>query len=279
MKMTQCCYTCLTKLVYQAADLATSNHELKNEAINAGLYILQKEFSRNEVSIVIATHIHDVIKKITGNSDPYSNMKKIESLTARELYTDIRSNFDSSFDGLLKLAVIGNTIDFFRSLDDVRHEMKINVNFAVDDSALFHQKLQNSRRILYLADNTGEIFFDLPLLKWMRQFGHVQYVVKSAPVQNDVTLDDIKNAGLMNAFGDVITTGTATPGIIFSLASDEFKHEFDHADVILAKGMGYFESLSEMSPMGRIFYCLKAKCQPVADSLCVPYNSYIAMLR
>jgi uncharacterized protein with ATP-grasp and redox domains len=37
--------------------------------------------------------------------------------------------------------------------------------------------------------------------------------------------------------------------------------------------------LSELTPEGRCFYCLMAKCTPVADSLGVPINSYVAMLQ
>jgi len=43
--------------------------------------------------------------------------------------------------------------------------------------------------------------------------------------------------------------------------------------------MGHYEALSELPPEGRFFYCLKAKCKPVASSLGVPINSYVAMLQ
>jgi len=43
--------------------------------------------------------------------------------------------------------------------------------------------------------------------------------------------------------------------------------------------MGHYEALSGCPPEGKVFYCLKAKCQPVAESLGVPLNSYVAMLR
>jgi uncharacterized protein with ATP-grasp and redox domains len=43
--------------------------------------------------------------------------------------------------------------------------------------------------------------------------------------------------------------------------------------------MGYYESLSELPAEGKVFYCLRAKCQPVADALKVPLNSYVAMFR
>jgi uncharacterized protein with ATP-grasp and redox domains len=113
----------------------------------------------------------------------------------------------------------------------------------------------------------------------MRRWASVAYVVKALPVQDDVTLEDIRRAGLEAEFGEIITTGTATPGIDFSLASEEFKREFGSADLIFAKGMGYYESLSELPAEDRVFYCLRAKCQPVADSLKVPLNSYVAILR
>jgi uncharacterized protein with ATP-grasp and redox domains len=98
-------------------------------------------------------------------------------------------------------------------------------------------------------------------------------------VQNDITLDDIKQAGVEDEVGEMMTTGTATPGIDFTMASEQFKREFATADLVFAKGMGYYETLSELSAEGKTFYCLKAKCRPVAYSLGVPLNSYVAMLR
>jgi uncharacterized protein with ATP-grasp and redox domains len=95
----------------------------------------------------------------------------------------------------------------------------------------------------------------------MRQRGSVVYVVKASPVQDDVTLDDIRRTGLEAELGEIINTGTATPGIDFSQASAEFKREFDSAGLIFAKGMGYYESLSELPEEDRVFYCFRAKCQ------------------
>jgi uncharacterized protein with ATP-grasp and redox domains len=132
---------------------------------------------------------------------------------------------------------------------------------------------------LYLADNTGEVFFDLPLLQWMRRYTSVTYVVKALPVQNDLTLEEIRQAGLEDELNPVITTGTATPGIDFAQASEQFIEEYNTADLIFAKGMGYYESLSELPATGKVLHCLVAKCGPVAGSLDVPLNSYVAMLR
>jgi uncharacterized protein with ATP-grasp and redox domains len=258
--------------------MAADDEQIKARATEEGLKLLGDSFSLDSVTIVVATKIHDAIKKITGNPDPYREMKNKEIAVARELSKQIKVE-PESFRSCLKFAALGNTIDFFRPLDVIRQDMKGQVDFVIDDAGRFKAILKDVRRVLYLADNAGEVFFDLPLLRLMRQWASVAYVVKESPVQDDVTLEDIRQAGVGTEIGEIITTGTATPGIVFSLASAEFKREFDSSDLVFAKGMGYYESLSELPAEGRVFYCLRAKCQPVADSLAVPLNSYVAMLR
>ncbi len=279
MKASKDCYECLERLAYQAAGLATNDEQIRARAIERGLKVLRDKFSCDRVSIVIATKIHDVIREITRNPDPYREMKDKEIAVARELSDEIRLECENDFRDCLRFAALGNTIDFFRPLDDARRDMMGQLDFAIDDSKRFEARLRDASEVVYLADNAGEVFFDLPLVKWMRQFAHVVYVVKASPVQDDVTPEDVKRAGLEAELGEIITTGTATPGIDFSVASAQFKNEFDTADLIFAKGMGYYESLSELPAEGRVFYCLKAKCQPVADSIGVPLNSYVAVLR
>jgi len=278
MKATEYCYDCLRKLACQAAELATDNQQVKTRAIEESLKTLHDNFSLDCVSIVIATKMHHLIKEITGNPDPYLPMKDREVELGRQLSQQIEVEH-GNFRSCLKFAALGNAIDFFRPLDIVISDMKEPVNFAINDAEQFEAKFTHASRLLYLADNAGEVFFDLPLLKLLRKGASVAYVVKSAPVQNDITPDDIRRAKLEEALGEILTTGTATPGIDFSLASPEFKREFDSADLIFAKGMGYYESLSELPISGRVFYCLRAKCQPVADSLEVPLNGSVAMLR
>jgi uncharacterized protein with ATP-grasp and redox domains len=279
MKLTKDCYECLQRLIYQAVDMATEDENDRKRASEEGLKTLEEHFTYDQVSIVVATKLHDAVKFWTGNPDPYSEMKRKEKALAREIYHEIKSDYADNFHDLVRLAVLGNTLDFFRPLDVIKTEMRQNIRFAIDDTSDLEAKINSARKILYLADNAGEMFFDLPLVKWMRRYSSVDYVVKASPVQNDITPNDIYTAGLEAEFENMITTGTATPGIDFSLASAEFKREFESADLVFAKGMGYYESLSELPDQGRFFHCLVAKCQPVADSLKVPLNSYVALLR
>ena len=279
MKAASECYQCLCRLVRQAAGLATNDDELKSKAIGEGLRIVDENFSADVVTIAIATKIHQAVKEITANPDPYRTVKDEEIRISRELISEVSPAYPQDFKGYLALSALGNVIDFFRDFDTIRGDMRNQVEFLIDDSDSFEKRLKKAKRVLFLADNAGEVFFDLPLLKWMARFTPVTYVVKGSPVQDDTTREDLRIAGIERELDRVITTGCATPGVLLHLASDEFKREFAMADLILAKGMGYYETLSEFPGDGRILYSLMAKCQPVADSLGVPLKSYVAMLR
>ena len=279
MKVAGECYQCLGRLVRQVAELSTSDESLRTEALKEGLKIVDDNFSYDVVSIAIATRIHQAIKEITGNPDPYRGMKDEEMRISRELFEEISSSYTQDFKGYLALSVLGNAIDFFRDFDSIKEDMRGTVKFSLDDSSRFEEKLRKAEGVLFLADNAGEVFFDLPLVKWMGKFAKITYVVKESPVQNDLTLEDLRRSRLESEFDVVMTTGTATPGVLLSLASAQFKREFQSPDLILAKGMRYYEALTELPDDGRVLHCLKAKCKPVADSLGVAMDSYVAVLR
>ncbi|MDH4067722.1 MAG: ARMT1-like domain-containing protein [Dehalococcoidia bacterium] len=279
MKLAPGCYECLRRLIEQAAELATDDVRLKQKAIGEAMKILDHEFSYDQISLVIAARIHKLVREVTHNPDPYRTMKEREMRLARELYLQLDYQDRDDLQARLQLAAAANALDFFKDLGSTGDDIRKPVSFVVDDSERLEEKLRSASKVLYLADNAGELYFDLPLVKWMKQSAQVLYVVKPSPVQNDLTLEDVGRSGLEAEFGRVMSTGVASPGVVFALASAQFKREFESADLIFAKGMGHYEALSELFPEGRFFYCLKAKCQPVADSLGVPVNSYVAMLQ
>lgn len=277
MKATKECYPCLERLVRQAADLSTQDPELKTKAIDEGLKLLKAEFSIYKPTIPVATLLHRRVRTITGNPDPYLQIKEAEMKMGEEFYQHI--NLDGNIAEYLLLAVQGNSIDFFKALETVKKDLTLPVEFAIDNTKTFEIKLNKTKQILFLADNAGEVFFDLPLVRKLADFAPITYVVKHSPVQNDITLADLDRFGLTKDLPQVITTGTDTPGVDIDMASPEFKDAFKAADLVIAKGMGYWETLSELPAEGKVFYLLKAKCQPVADSLSVALNSYVALLR
>ena len=279
MKTTEECYPCLWRLVRQAAELATEDPDLIARVIEEGMKLLQREFSPEKTSIAVAMPLHRMVKAITGNRDPYLRMKEAEVAMAWQLDLLRDSGRQEGLRSDIILAVRGNTIDFFKDPQEIRRDLMLPVEFAIDDIGKLEARLEGARNILYLADNAGEVLFDLRLVRTLGDYAAVTYVVKGSPIQNDITRSDLEYFGLAGQLPRVITTGTDTPGVDMDQASSEFRSEFEAADLVLAKGMGYWETLSELPPTGNVFHLLKAKCLPVANSLGVELDRYVALLR
>ncbi|MGO0122638.1 damage-control phosphatase ARMT1 family protein [Desulfothermobacter acidiphilus] len=269
------CYSCLERLVDTASRWAAPEGELQERAREAGREVLRAEFSYTKIPTTIATLIQRIIKRITGNPDPFRPVKEREMDLAGELCARLPTE-EMGAEQLFRLAVLGNALDFFRDLEVVQREFQEPVELVRDETELFLARLASTRRLLYLADNAGEVYFDLPLFRYLAaRVLEAYYVVKALPTQNDLTLADVRERSLESAFGRVVSTGTDSPGLHLEEASEEMRELFRSADLILAKGMGNYETLSELSDP-RVFHLLKAKCAPVARSWGVEVGSFIA---
>ena len=88
------------------------------------------------------------------------------------------------------------------------------------------------------------------------------YAVKSKPIINDATYEDAVLSGLNVSGTQIIESGCDSPGTLLQDATREFRDLFNTADIVISKGQGNFEGLSDC---GRpVFYLLKAKCAMVA---------------
>jgi hypothetical protein len=89
----------------------------------------------------------------------------------------------------------------------------------------------------------------------------VTLAVRGAPVLNDATLADAKVAGLCDLVA-VIENGSDAPGTILDDCNDEFRKCYRDADLVIAKGQGNFETLSQEARP--IFFLFKVKCTVIA---------------
>ncbi|MEW6034305.1 MAG: ARMT1-like domain-containing protein [Chloroflexota bacterium] len=298
------CPACLERLIRQTVEQATADEGLRRRALDVARETLGQTLTPERIPTQVAGEVQRVIRQVTGNRDPYREWKDREMAQARRLFDVVRPRYGDDTRSLLTLSVLGNAPDFFKDIAVVEQEMLQPVSFAVDHIGRVSELLEGARstlfmadagmdnlmcfvpavnlcvkRVLFLADNAAECFFDQPLVGELAQVMRVSYVVKRSPVQNDLTMEDLLLCGLHDAMGARIVPSTDTAGTDLSLASSGFREEFHSADFILAKGMGNWETLSELPPSGKVFHLLVAKCPPVARSLDVPPGSYMALLR
>jgi uncharacterized protein with ATP-grasp and redox domains len=276
MAMQPECYDCLLRLVDLAVDLAAVSPEKREHARRVARDITRREFRPGAVPARIANLYHRAIQDLTGNPDPFSVRKEAETAYLARMHARIAPAYNADLDSLLRLAVVGNAIDFFREEEEVTRELLSQVSWTRSDLEPFRRLLEGPRGLLlYLADNAGEQYFDLPLVSHLRALGwQALYVVKAGPIQNDLTRADLSASGLGPALEPVTDTGACTVGLELEKASPEFQGLFTDAAIILAKGMGHFETLSHLGDP-RLFFLLQAKCSPVAQALGVPRGAFV----
>jgi uncharacterized protein with ATP-grasp and redox domains len=97
---------------------------------------------------------------------------------------------------------------------------------------------------------------------------------------NDATLEDALFVGMDKVADKLMTTGTnpVTAGLNINEASKEFMEEYNKAELIIAKGMGHFETLTEFNLPIPIVHLLRTKCEPVANSLGVARHRNVAKI-
>ena len=69
-------------------------------------------------------------------------------------------------------------------------------------------------------------------------------LVRGGEVLNDATADDAAYVGLDN-IAEIISNGDANAGTVYNLMPETAKKALDDADVILAKGQGNYETMSD----------------------------------
>ncbi len=273
------CLPCLRRLVELTVSSATQDAELRRRAHEAAWAVVEEQAGPGAIPALIANRFHRVIRELTGNPDPFLSRKQAETALLARLARQVVPNpAPEELAPLLRLAALGNALDFFRPEAEVSREILTPPDFAIWHYEELGEALARGPGLmLYLADNAGEQFFDLPLVQGLRaRGGEVIYVVKGGPVQNDLTREDLTASGLAAALAPVADTGARTVGLVLEECSGDFRELYGRARLLLAKGMGHFETLGQVRDP-RLFFLLQAKCAPVAGALGVARGSFVLL--
>jgi len=284
MKVHYECAACFLRQSKEALDLATDDEDLKMDVTEELIKIVSENFRRGGVSNVIGTKIHRTIKNKTGNPDPYHKEREISNDIACEYIPMVEKIIedDASLKNYLKVAIAGNVIDFGALGLETDMESLIASTMqkepAVDDSFELETELKKSETVLYLADNIGEIVMDKILISKLADYDvDITVALKAKPILNDACIEDALKIGL-NQVSKLTTTGTDSIGIISEDVSQQFMDKFDESDMVIAKGLGNYEGLSEMDLKEKPVFCLlNAKCKPVARDIGVEVGDNVVL--
>ncbi|MXV72967.1 DUF89 family protein, partial [Candidatus Poribacteria bacterium] len=210
--------------------------------------------------------IFELVALHTGNPNPYHHDK----LKARQTALDLLPEFwDNNWLTRLKLVVAGNIIDY--SSERVVKKLKANpdyfsealraaveTRFTIDCYEAFREKVLEGapQHILWLADNDGEVIFDIAFIQDLVACGHqISVVGKADNASNDATLSDLHaivnypqfqalQAAIRDGTLHLLSSGAITIGSNLYQATPEFINALSAADLVISKGQGNFYTTS-----------------------------------
>ena len=277
-------FDCLSCFVRQGLDTCRliTDDENVHEQVLREVLAQTSRIDLRQSPPAMAKRVHGILRAMTGVCDPYADLKKHFNDFAIKCLPMLREHLEACSNRLesaILISIAGNIIDFGvvsdLSVSVVEQNIEESLKLELDKElvARFEDDLSKAKSILYLADNAGEIIFDRLLIEQL-PIEKVTVAVRGMPIINDATIEDARAAGLEDIV-KVIGNGSDAPGTIISDCSDEFRAVFDDADVIISKGQGNYETLSEIDK--NIYFVLKVKCPVIAKHMNQDLGGFVFM--
>ena len=228
---------------------------------------------------VLAREMYDIQKEMFGICADYTEIKSYFNRLMLNLEDKLWKSILEAKEPLkqaVQYAMIGNYIDFAAVKDvdekallsflDKAKDEKVNEKELSD----LEKELKKGGKLVYLLDNCGEIVTDKLLMRLIKEKYpnvHITAMVRGGAVLNDVTREDAKEVQLEKIVS-IADSGSNIAGICFEKISSEAKEIIDHADLIIAKGQGNFETLHQCGK--NIFYIFMCNCNMFTTRFMLP---------
>ena len=285
MKVSADCIPCFLKQLLELSRLVYKKKDLRYGIIKRCISVLSGLPLKEMKPPQVAKRLYSFIREESGVEDPFREIKKRSNQIAKMITEELRSvveESDDPFETALRLSIAGNIIDYgqAKGVDDssIRESIEESLRVELDRNLIgrLYKEIEDSKSLLYIADNAGEIFFDRLFIENMPT-RNITFAVRERPIINDATREDAIETGI-DKICTLIDTGDDTPGIILEDCSEEFVSAFNEADVIISKGQGNFETLSDVEGK-RIYFLFKIKCIPVAEETSNRLGSTVVLCR
>lgn len=278
------CASCMLRQSREAIEHATEDYEKRMDVTLKVLEYMNTNFKKNINSNKLGTDLHHLIMKETNNNDPYKELREEGNQVAEKLIPMIKELLekDDSLENYIKIAVAGNIIDFGALDENTDMELliknQLTIKPAINDTEILENDLHNAKTILYLTDNGGEIVFDKLLIKKIKEEYDVNIILalKENPIINDAIVSDAKKLKL-EKYAEIISIGASSVGVVKDYISNELKEYMNSVDLIISKGMGNYEGLTEMYLKTPVYFLLTVKCNVISREIGVPIRSPVIL--
>ncbi|MCX8204564.1 MAG: ARMT1-like domain-containing protein [Candidatus Nezhaarchaeota archaeon] len=290
VKVEPICAACLIHRGVEEAELATRENLVKMEVVRKLVELLREKFTAEAVPAKLGTERDRVVRTVTGSLDPYRELKRLSNEEALKILPTARKKIEESAPGVeafktaCLIATAANAFEFgvlgYKFSVEEAGKLLQEARLTINDTEEAYNYVKPKNKVLYLADNAGEIGFDSLLIEVLKNNNvEVRLVVKGAPILNDALVEDAVFFNLDKLVDEVLTTPSDEVGLDPSTMTEALRRAYFDSDLVIAKGMGHYETLTEHKATVPTLHLLKAKCKPIAKSLDVEVGSLVAKLR
>ena len=268
--------------------LSTDDEAIRFESMDALLELMGNDYGPDTVPSILGAERGRLIAKITGCIDPYKERKVKENELAMSILPDMEKRLNMTADEeklrtATKIACLGNVIDYDvpGNNADLEDALEFLDNpLYIDDTDELKSMIKKGTNLWFHTDNAGEVALDTLLVKELSRLGaRVTVAVKNGPPSlNDALMEDALMVGMDKAADELITTGADAIGIRLDESPQWFIDRYNNADLIVAKGMANWETMTETPAPCPTMYVFRTKCEPVAMAVGAPENESIAFL-
>lgn len=269
------CYPCFLRQAISAARYGHGDETQLQTIVQRTLEALQIQ-PLGATPPEIGAIVHRIVRETLGVEDPYLEEKQKATRQALQSYPQLKTliGHQDQLETAFRISIAGNIIDLgissaYDNLDATVQRI-LHQPFAINHLDAFRERLQRVKAILFIGDNAGETVYDRVLIEALAV--QVTYVVKGSPVLNDATLEDALEAGL-DQCATIVSNGSDAPGTVLPVCSPGFRKIFEEAELVIAKGQGNYETLSESGE--KVFCLLQVKCPVIAGDIGVPVGSIV----
>ncbi|MFQ5891907.1 MAG: DUF89 domain-containing protein [Candidatus Methanofastidiosia archaeon] len=273
MKIGYECIPCLLNVSKKTLELSKVSEKKALRILIEVSRFLSLNVTPESTTTEIGSELFRLLKRELKNPDPLKAVKEESNLKAFEIVKKL-SNLD--FEKSLKASLAGNLVDY--SSESLEFDLEkdffkvFREDLKIDETEELKKAIEGAKTILYVTDNCGEIIFDKLLLKHLKK-KKLFIAAKSKPHSNDATIEDLKIWGFHD-FGEIVETGTDS--LRMRDSSPKFRRLFEICDLVILKGMAWFEDLSD-EDLDKVFHIFRVKCSRVSRELGVPLGSNLVM--
>jgi uncharacterized protein with ATP-grasp and redox domains len=234
----------------------------------------------------LVEEVWSVLCEFAGNNDPLKDIKADQNRKALELAPYVRKAIEQSdkpFLEAVKFAITGNQLDVML---DTKTGLKKEAapdaaisNESINNANDLKKRLQETQKVIYFTDNSGEVIFDRILMEQIKAISSAELILvaRSLPILNDVTASEARSLGLGDV-AKIMENGIREPlaGTKLSKTSKEIQDLVREANVIIAKGVGNLDTMTEEESFrGKTFFLFHGKCRPSCSVQNAPLGSLV----